>query len=75
MLGYQPLGFYPSQLGVFASGLLILTAFIYLIYILVVTKVRLTPELVLLVLLLFAIAIGIHSLQHQGQEVHYSLKL
>lgn len=63
----------PSFWGLVTSGLLIMVFLIYLLYIVFVKKINLAPEVILVVILLFTIAIGIHSLQHQGQEVHYKL--
>ncbi len=63
----------PSLLGLVASGLLILFFLIYLLYIVWVKKIKLAPEVILIGLLLFTIAIGVHSIQHEGQEVHYRL--
>jgi hypothetical protein len=58
----------PSYLGLIASGILILVFIGYWIYYTFVKKVKYAPEVVLGLLLLFTIAIGIHSLQHEGQE-------
>ncbi len=58
----------PSYLGLIATGLLILVFLGYWIYYLFVRKVKFEPYVVLGLILLFTIAIGIHSLQHEGQE-------
>ena len=58
----------PSYLGLIASGILILIFIGYWIYYTFVKKIKYSPEVVLGLLLLFTIAIGIHSLQHEGQE-------
>lgn len=58
----------PSYLGLVATGLLILVFIVYWIYYTFVKKIKYTPEIVMGLLLLFTIAIGIHSLQHEGQE-------
>lgn len=58
----------PSLLGLVATGMLILFFLIYILYLVFVKNVKLSPEFVLILLLLFIIAVGIHSLQHQGQE-------
>ena len=63
----------PSLLGLIATGMLILFFLIYVLYLVFVKNVKFPPETVLMLLLLFIIAVGIHSLQHQGQEVHYGL--
>lgn len=69
MLG-QPASFW----GLIASGLLILLALIYVVYFIFVKKIRFSAEFILILILLFGVLIGIHSLQHQGQEVHYNLR-
>lgn len=55
-----------AYLGLLTTGLLILFTFIYILYILFVKKYSYRNEYILIVLLLFIIAIGIHSLQHQA---------
>ena len=69
------LGYPASYWGLLASGILILVSLIYLIYIVFVRKIKFSPELILVMLLLFTIAIGIHSLQHEGQEVYYDVQM
>jgi tetrahydromethanopterin S-methyltransferase subunit E len=61
----------PSLLGLIATGMLILFFLIYVLYLVFVKNVKFPPETVLMLLLLFIIAVGIHSLQRQ--EVHYGL--
>jgi hypothetical protein len=68
MLGYQP-----SFWGLIASGLLILVFIAYLIYYLFSKNIKLSPFEVLVLILLSAMTIGIHSLQHEGQEVNYNI--
>jgi hypothetical protein len=68
MLGYQP-----SFWGLIASGLLILVFLGYLIYFMVGKKLKLSPYEILSLILLSVIAIGIHSIQHEGQEVNYKI--
>jgi len=58
----------PSYLGLIATGLLILVFFIFLFYYLLIKKKSFSPKFILTTILLLTIAIGIHSLQHQGQE-------
>ena len=68
MLGYQP-----SFWGLLASGLLILVFLGYLIYFIATKNLRLDPFQTLVLILLAGIAIGIHSIQHEGQEVNYNI--
>jgi len=57
----------PSLLGQIFSGLLVALALGYVIY----YKVSPKPTDVVIILLLLAIAIGIHSLNHFTQEFYY----
>jgi L-asparagine transporter-like permease len=58
----------PSYLGLVSTGILILVFIIMVLYYLIGQKYKPEPGLVLMLLLLFTIAVGIHSLQHEGQE-------
>jgi hypothetical protein len=55
--------------GLIATGILILIFIIYLIYAVFAVKIKLSPKSILTLLLLTIIAVGIHSLQHQGQAI------
>jgi hypothetical protein len=68
MLGYQP-----STWGLLASGLLILVFLGYLVYYLATKNLKLDPFQTLSLILLAVIVVGIHSLQHEGQEVNYKI--
>ena len=57
----------PSFLGLVASGFLILAALIVAI----VYSGELSPKSVVMILLLFAIAVSVHSLQHSVEEIYY----
>jgi hypothetical protein len=56
-----------AYFGLIATGILMLIFIIYLIYAIFALKIKLSPESILTLLLLAIIAVGIHSLQHQGQ--------
>jgi hypothetical protein len=64
MSWYKDMNKSASQLGLIATGVLILIFVIYLFYVLLNKQVKLGPESILTLLLLATIAIGIHSLQH-----------
>ena len=69
MLGYQA-----STWGLFVSGILILGFVAMLFYYLFSKKTQIEPYQTLVLILLTAIAVGIHSLQHEGQEVNYNIR-
>lgn len=69
MLGYQA-----STWGLLASGVLIFVFIVMVLYYAFGKKYRFDPYQVLVLILLAAVAVGIHSLQHEGQEVNYNIR-
>lgn len=67
MYTYKDINKTASQLGLITTGVLILIFVIYLFYVLLNQQIKLSPETILILLLLATIAIGIHSLQHADQ--------
>lgn len=66
-MNYKQINENASYWGLIATGLLIVFFILYLIYLIWIKKIRLSYDTILSLLLLFIIAIGIHSLQHEGQ--------